>query len=631
MTAFKARTGFISLVLACAFGGIVVRLFVIQILDGEFYAQQSKKQIQQRALLPAQRGNILDRKGMALATNVESRLEVNTLIDSEPQPPGSAAAGRQKGFFNVKRLYPYGECAGAVLGYVGNDGSGLGGAEFYFNRFLKGEDGWSILSRDAKNNKYAKINLPSKLPRSGSDVYLTLDLDIQKIVENALQQAVEQLKASGGMCVIEEPETGNILAMASEPSFNPNLAVRYALGQRLNKCINYTYEPGSTFKVLTAACALQEKIIKETDTLDGNGGYYEVYEQKIRDKRAYGRLSFLEAFKYSSNVCFAKVANNIANDRFYSYIKDFGFGAQTGIQLPGEEIGIVRPINKWSGRSRVTIAIGQEISVTLLQMAMLFSAIANEGILVEPRMYEKIVDADGSVVDSARYKPLRRVISQETADRLKSMMCDVVKKGTGTKAAIKGIAIAGKTGTAQKIDKTTGAYSDKRGWASFIGFLPADRPMLLGAVVIDEPANAEMGGSAAAPVFQKIMSQIISHPQLEFAEKILRGPLPDVADGRENRSVPDAFLDSGKKLTMYTCPPAMADKNPGMVMVPLCVGKDLRDAVNSLNLKGLVPHIRGAGIVRGQSPRPGAFVKHAERCTLSCTFGNLALSGAPAR
>jgi len=674
MTAFKARALFLSLVMACVFGVIITRLFVVQVINNEFYAQQSKKQTQQRALVAAKRGAIFDRKGLVLATSVDSRLRLALpSADSAPTPDGSGLTDKKSMFINVKRLYPYGECAGAVLGYVGKDGAGLGGAEFYFDRFLKGEDGWTILSRDGKNNKYAKISLPSKEPRGGSDVFLTIDLDIQKIVENVLKQAVDNLKACGGMCIIMEPATGKILAMAGEPSFNPNLAVRYTMTQRLNKCINTTYEPGSTFKVLTAACALQENIMKENDTLDGNRGCYEVFDQKIRDKKPFGRLSFVEAFKYSSNVCFAKVANSIGNERLFTYMKDFGFGAQTGIQLPGEEIGIIRPIEKWSGRSRVTMAIGQEISVTLLQMSLLFATVANGGVLVEPRLFEKIVGAEGEITDSARYRPVRRVIAASVATRLKAMMCEVVNGGTGTKAAIKGIAVAGKTGTAQKIDKATGSYSDKRAWASFIGFLPADNPLLLGAVVIDEPANAEMGGAAAAPVFQKIMSQIISHPQLEYAEKILRQSPPPAApaapDIRKSRDVPDicgmpvekavgfltseqfpfeligdkkgkiafqspqagATLDPDKKLTVYTCQPPMTDKNSGFVMVPRCVGKDMRDAVNAMNLKGLTPYAVGAGIVRAQSPKAGALVKYAEQCTLSCSFGDYALSAAPSR
>ncbi|MGB7567238.1 MAG: penicillin-binding transpeptidase domain-containing protein [Chitinivibrionales bacterium] len=665
MTTFKARTLFLVFVLGAAFVAIVARLFVIQIVEGKAYAEQSKKQTQQRVLVPAKRGNILDRKGHVLATSEESRftMSVSALAEGANEPIGLAGEAHKSEFVSIKRMYPYGEMAGAVLGYTGKDGGGLGGIEFYFERSLKGENGWTILNRDGKNNTYAKIGLPSKAPRNGDDVYLTIDIDIQKIVENTLQQAVTSLKACGGMCIIMDPSTGKILAMANEPSFNPNIADRYPVSQRLNKCVNYTYEPGSTFKTVTAACALQENIKKETDTVDGNRGIYEVFGEKIHDEKPYGRLSFSDAFKYSSNVCFAKVANDVGNDRLYKYAKDFGFGTQSGIQLPGEEMGIVHPVEKWSGRTRVTMAIGQEISVTVLQMALLFASIANDGVLAEPRIVEKIVKTDTPVIDSARYKPVRRVISADVARRLRTMMCGVVNGGTGAKAAINGITIGGKTGTSQKVDKITGSYSDKKGWASFIGFLPAENPMLLGAIVIDEPANAEFGGAAAAPVFRKIMTQIISHPQLEYAEKILhQGALVDGGDAKKGRPIPDvcgmpaesaahflnseqipfelvgekngtvafqtpkvgSLLDADKKMILYTCPAAIDAKTHGDVVVPRCIDKDLRDAINALNLKGLAPYVQGAGTVRGQRPACGTLVRYADKCTLSCSFPDIA-------
>jgi membrane peptidoglycan carboxypeptidase len=454
-----------------------------------------------------------------------------------------------------------------------------------------------------------------------------------------------------------------MLAMVNEPPFNPNMPARYALDARLNKCIGYTYEPGSTFKAVTAACALQERVKKEADTIDGNHGVYEVYDEKIRDEKPFGRLSFSDALAYSSNVCFAKVANDIGNDRLYKYARDFGFGARAGIQLPGEESGVVHPIDKWSGRTRVTMAIGQEVSVTLLQMSLLFAAIANGGVLAEPRMLEAVRAADGSIADSTRYTPVRRVIDQNVAVRLTAMLCGVVAKGTGVKAAIPGIAVAGKTGTAQKIDKETGTYSNIRGWASFIGFAPAEHPLLLCAVLIDEPLHGEKGGYAAAPAFQKIMSQIISHPQLEFAEKILGRPqTTDPVAAQKGTPVPDlcgmpsenavailraenipfelvgggrgkiAFqepqaadlLAPSQKLLLYTGVSDSLKKGQNTVAVPNCVGKDLRDAVNAMNLKGLAPYVIGAGTVMRQGPLAGNLIRHAEACTLVCSFGNAA-------
>ena len=626
MATFKTRAYFLVFFLAAAFAVIIARLFVIQVLEGSVYAAQSRKQTQQRTMVAAKRGDILDRKGRVLATSVESRVKLSVSALSE-RPDNLAPEENTGGFVDIKRMYPYGEMAGAVLGYIGKDGGGLGGAEFEFDRFLKGENGWAILNRDGRNNTYAKIGLPSKAPENGNDVYLTIDIDIQKIAENALAQAVENLGACGGMCVVMEPSSGKILAMAGRPLFNPNVAERFPAGQRLNKCVNYTYEPGSTFKAVTAACALQENVLKETDTLDGNRGCYEIFNEKIHDEKPYGKLTFAEAFKYSSNVCFAKAANGIGNERLYNYTKDFGFGAPTGVQLPGEELGIVHPMEKWSGRTRVTMAIGQEISVTVLQMAMLYACVANDGVLVEPRIFEKITGKDMAVVSSSSYKPIRRVVSAQTAKRLRAMMCGVVSGGTGMKAAIAGITVGGKTGTAQKIDKLTGAYSEKKGWSSFIGFLPAENPMLLCAVVIDEPANAESGGAAAAPLFKKIMTQIISHPQLEYAERILH---PSEMVGKESGAI--AFQGSkaeprpeaDKKMVPYACANAVEAKMHSEVIVPKCVGMDLRDAVNALNVKGLAPFVIGAGTVWKQSPISGTTARYADACTLNCSFEEIA-------
>ncbi len=658
---FRARAFFVVALLAASCMGIVARLFVIQVVHNKEYAAESRKQAQQRVLLCAKRGDIRDRKGRILSTTVGSQLTVTA--DMLAPQDGATATDSGNRAVTVRRVYPYGDAAGPVLGYVGKDGYGLGGAEFYFDKYLRGENGWAIVMRDGRNRTYPTLDLPRKQPEAGCDVYLTIDIDIQKIAENVVRQTVSALSAKGGMCIVMEPATGKILAMVSEPEFNPNMPARYALDARLNKCIGYTYEPGSTFKAVTAACALQEHVKKETDTIDGNHGVYEVCDEKIRDEKPYGKLSFADALSYSSNVCFAKVANDIGNERLYKYARDFGFGERAGVQLPGEESGIVHPIDKWSGRTRVTMAIGQEVSVTLLQMSLLFSAIADGGVLVEPRIVETVRAQNGEAVDSAGYRPVRRVIDEDIARRLTAMLCNVVRKGTGVKAALPGITVAGKTGTAQKIDKETGTYSSTRQWASFIGFAPADHPLLLCAVVIDEPAHNEMGGFAAAPAFQKIMSQIISHPQLEFAEKILGGPdvvketvaedktpVPDCSGMQAEKAacflqsekipfelvgggkgtiafqepLPGGALERGQKLLLYTSVADSVRHRHDNIAVPNCLGKDLREAVNAMNLHGLSAYVMGAGVVMRQGPPAGNLVHHAEVCTLVCSFGDAA-------
>jgi cell division protein FtsI (penicillin-binding protein 3) len=649
---FKTRIIVVSAILVMLVSAILWRLFDIQLVHGRQYAAESKKQAQQRLLIAARRGDVRDSKGRVLCSSIGTQMKMlASMLNASDSVRGSVV---------LRRVYPFGEAAGAVLGYVGKDGDGLGGAEFCFDKILKGENGWEIVMRDGHNRRYPTMNLPKKEPVPGCDVYLTIDIDIQKIAENVVRQTVEKLSAKGAMCIVMEPATGRILAMVNVPSFNPNMPAAYTLEQRMNKCVGYTYEPGSTFKVITAACALQERVKRETDTIDGKGGVFEIYDEKIRDEKPYGKLSFTDALAYSSNVCFAKIATDIGSERLYRYARDFGLGDRCGIRLPGEECGIVHPIDKWSGRTLVTMAIGQEVSVTLLQMASIYGAVANDGILCEPRIFDRIVSSDGRIVDSSEFKPVRRVIRQDIAQRLKAMLCEVVKKGTGVRAAVAGITVAGKTGTAQKIDKETGLYSMTRGWSSFIGFAPVDRPQLLCAVLIDEPLHGEMGGTAAAPAFAKIMSQIISHPQLQYAERMLLGPQPGelaatdhdgqgarvphvcgmplkralaimaeeripyelVGTGEEvDNQEPSAggTLFTGGRLVLYTNQAANAARG-AVVCMPDCRGKELRDAVNDVNLRGLVPYVIGAGFVSRQFPIGGITVRHAEACTLVCSF-----------
>lgn len=644
MNQFRARLLLISALLIAGGAAVMVRLFTVQVLDNQRYMARSRDQTQQRRILPAKRGNILDRKGAVLASSMESTISV------KPEISGLQAKRKSKPA-DIGRVYPLGETGGSLLGYVGKDGYGLGGVELSFENYLHGEDGWIILQKDGRNKRYRKIGLPYKEPRNGYDVFLTIDNKIQKIVQTVLRQAVEELKAKGGMSIVMEPSSGKILAMANEPPFNPNFPSNYSLENRQNRCISDVYEPGSTFKLVTAAAALQDNIKKEQDIINGNNGVFEIYGQFISDHNPYGNLTFEKALIYSSNVCFAKISNDIGNERLYRFTTDFGFGAKTGIDLPGEEAGILHQIKSWSGRTRVTMAMGQELSVTLLQMILPYAAVANGGVLVSPKICEKIVNANNETLESYKYSPVRRVLSDDVAKRLRVMMKGVVESGTGKNAAIEGVSVAGKTGTSQKPEK--GSYSKTRSWSSFIGFVPAEEPVLVCAVVIDEPLNGEMGGVAAAPAFKKIMTQIISHPELEYTEKVLREnriPKPVKQRAQQvpqicglSKDSAQKILDScgikyhlsgtGTKITFQA--PFLKDGETTSELVlyldknttgsfrreiPYCVGRDLRDAINLVNLKGIKPYVVGSGLVKRQSPAGGSAAEAVKACTLYCSF-----------
>jgi hypothetical protein len=419
--------------------------------------------------------------------------------------------------------------------------------------------------------------------------------------------------------------------------------------------------------VITAAAILQEKILQESDSIDGNKGIYRINNQVIHDHTKYEKITFAEALYYSSNVCFAKMADKLGNRRFYNYIKNFGFGTTSGICLPGEEDGIVHPVSSWSGRTRVTMAMGQEISTTLMQMLIVYSAIANGGVLIEPRIHTKIVDSEGSVVEYQKPKIKRRVLTDDVALRLRVMLRGVVENGTAKKSALPGLSICGKTGTSQKIDEDTKRYSREKVWTSFIGFLPVDNPVFVCGILIDEPAHGDYGGVVACPVFKDIIQQIVSHPNLEYAKKFIDKSVLDSLNSivlyqrNGSKKVPDlngmdrdqaiqflsaegltfeiigtgntiAFQNpsagrkfvSDTKLLLFTdelIEDDNSNKNKILTLqVPDCIGKDLKDAINILNLKGLVPYIHGSGIVRNQSPSYGTKIINIVPCTLICSF-----------
>jgi cell division protein FtsI (penicillin-binding protein 3) len=605
MNQFRVRLVFVMVILMTAAAIIISRLFTIQVLESDRYAKRSRDQTQARKIVTAQRGALVDRCGRTMAISMKNSIAVT------PDVLGVTASNRNDQTV-VKRVYPLGDIAGPLLGYIGRDGYGLGGAELTFDRYLRGEDGWVILQKDGRNNRYRKIGLPEKEPVGGCDVILTVDINVQKIVQGILKKTVRSLRARGGMCIVMDPSSGKILAMANEPSFNPNIPTRYSIAERKNKCISMVYEPGSTFKVVTASVAMQEKIKSEQDLIFGDNGSYRIYDQVIRDHKAYGYLTFAKALTYSSNICFAKVANEVGNNKFYRYIRDFGFGTKTSVELPGEEIGIVHPVKRWSGRTRVTMAMGQEISATLMQMMLPFAAVANGGILLNPRIVEKVIDRSGTVVDSGAYRPVRRVISEDVASRLRNMLRDVVDNGTGKRAAISEVEIGGKTGTSQKPD--SGGYSQTRSWSSFIGFVPVEQPLLLCGVVIDEPAGGEMGGQAAAPAFRKIISQILSHPELEFAEQILKNNRIQEQPAKKTVLTTASVQ---KKERENVAKNGTASDDSGTV--PDCTGKDLRDAVNLILKRGSKPYAVGFGKVERQHPPPGTKVTPAAVCTLFCT------------
>lgn len=406
-----------------------------------------------------------------------------------------------------KRLYPGRELAANVLGFVGIDNEGLSGLEYLYNDSIKGRKTKVNLLFDAKRHSYSSdAGLESS---DGNTVVLNLDRPIQYIVEQVLKDVVSSTEATDGNAVVMDPHTGEILAMASYPSFNPNRYSDFAVTTHRNRAILDIYEPGSTFKLITFSGVLNEGLGNTSEPIDCRVGTLRIAGKTYREaKRSYGVLSFNEVLAKSSNVGTIKLGLRLGEEKLYNYVKLFGFGQQTGVDLPGEQQGLLRPSSQWSRISIGAISIGQEVGVTTLQMSRAVCAIANGGYLVTPRMVRRILTPDGDMIYES--SPERaRVLEAETTHKMKEALELVVTDGTGRGAQLGGYTSAGKTGTAQKF--VDGKYSDSKYIASYAGFAPLENPVLAAVIVINEPKNQYYGGQVAAPAFKQLMERSLIH------------------------------------------------------------------------------------------------------------------------
>ncbi|MCA1849785.1 MAG: penicillin-binding protein 2, partial [Acidobacteria bacterium] len=406
---------------------------------------------------------------------------------------------------------PNGPLAAHLLGFVGLDEVGLAGIEQSYNDRIHGEAEKVFVETDAHGRPYGSFEAES---RPGEAVVLTIDSFVQHKAEQAILSAVERSRAKSGTAIVLDPRTGEILALANAPSFDPNDPRAATEQARVNQALQNIYEPGSTFKIVAYSAAIERGLVKPTDKIECQMGSITVAGRVVRDHHAFGTLTITEALAKSSNVAAIKLGIKVGDDSMHDFMTRFGFGCKTGVELPGETAGIVRDVKKWLPSSIGSIAIGQEVGVTPLQMAAAFGTLANDGVRITPHLVREVRAADGSVVYSAAPQQ-RRVVSRETARALRHMLEEVTLNGTAKRAQLNGYTAAGKTGTAQKIDPKTRAYSKTKFVGSFVGFAPVENPAVVIIVVIDEPAGAYHGGEVAAPVFNEIAEQIL--PGLNIA------------------------------------------------------------------------------------------------------------------
>lgn len=548
----RGRRYFLLLVLLAGFGVILFRLVNLQVLQAAELTARADRQHQKSVLLEGARGTVTDRHGKVLAMNVEvpSIFGVPTSLDN----PGNAARslsavlrlrreeiekklrqdkhfvwlarkvepeqGRRLEQLSIdgigmvmegRRFYPKGPLLAHVLGFVGMDGIGLEGLERRYESQLHGEKRLTILQRDALGRTVFPKGLREQAPSAGHTLTLTIDEVIQYIAEKELEEAVDHARAKSGAIIVMEPQSGAILAMAVSPRFDPNAVASLTADRWRNRALTDTYEPGSTMKVVVAAAALEERVMMPGSMLFGENGRMTVANTTIHDHEKLGWMTFAQMIQKSSNIGAAKTGMLLGEQRLYRYLQAFGFGQRTDIDLPGEVGGLLKSPREWGRRSLASISMGQEVGVTPLQMLSAVAAIANDGVLMRPHVVSDVRDQKGQPVKEILPHVRRRVVSPATARTLTTILEGVVTSGTGTKAAIPGFRVAGKTGTAQKVDPRTGAYSSALSIGSFVGFVPADSPRLAMIVVIDEPQGEAWGGVVAAPVFRRVGEQTLAY------------------------------------------------------------------------------------------------------------------------
>lgn len=676
------RTLFVAAFVVFWMLGISARLVYLQVSNHDKLVERAQRQQQDAVETSAQRGPLLDRQGRELARSIDTlsvfvapdefgktdadavgpiECTANALgstLQMDPESlrdrivesrksgrrfiwvarriaPDQAHAIEEMKLAGVhmrkepKRFYPNGSLAANVVGFVGLDGNGLGGIEQVYNERITGEPGKLFIERDSRGMAYESTEVPG---RTGHTIILTVDQAIQYYAEAALTTAITQSRAKSGTAIVLDPKTGEILALANAPTFDPNNVGAVSPATRANWALQNIYEPGSTFKVVAFSAALEKGLAKPTDTIDCQMGSITVAKRVIRDHKPFGTLTLTEALAQSSNVAAIKLGLRVGDQTMHEYITRFGFGSRTGVELPGETAGIVHPLKRWLPSSIGSVAIGQEIGVTPLQMAAAFGALANDGVRVAPHLVRQIRNSAGTVIYQAAPEE-RRVIGKETAIQLRGMLEDVTLNGTAKRAQLDGYSAAGKTGTAQKIDPATRTYSATKHIASFVGFAPVSNPAVVIIVVIDEPMGAYHGGDIAAPVFRQIAEQVLPElgvmPDTDFKapteliagsmqtpERVAKLKDAEMRDAQDRAStLPQSTSDQRGGEVVY----AVATGNA--IVMPDLRGRSVRDVARTCAQLGLRVEAHGEGRVVNQNPQRGTELKPGQ--TIYVDFAKL--------
>jgi cell division protein FtsI/penicillin-binding protein 2 len=637
---------------------VLARLGYLQLFCYSEYFARAQRQQQRSFEISPKRGQILDRKGRELAVSIpmdslfadpadisdaemvarllsrvldvpveeletrirEAHTPVRLAKKLSPETVGRIDAMNLRGVFFQKenrRVYPQRELAAHVLGYVDVDEKGLGGIEYSLDKQIRGKPGRMMVMADGRRHWYDRREAAAD---PGASVVLSIDETIQYIADKELARAIEETHAKNGVVVVQDPNSGELLAIANQPAFDPNNAGAFADEVRMDRAVSAAYEPGSTFKLVTLTGAIENGVTNPAEMIDCQMGTILVAGRLIHDHKPFGILSVRDVLTQSSDVGTIKIALRLGGPKFYDTIRDFDIGQPTGIELPGENRGLMRPIENWSANSIGSLAMGQEVSVTPVQIISAVSAIANGGLLYRPRVVHEI---RGDAPAALRAHPApTQATDAKTAATVREMMEGVILEGTGKRAKLDGYTAAGKSGTAQKIDPATGRYSRNQYIASFVGFAPLNEPVLTILVVLDSPVGEHFGGDVGGPVFKRVAEQTLAY--LDVPHDV---PMPSnmetaknmrTADPAANEDANEARFAAVAKTNqpVLVAAPTVAFADEEAVAMPDFAGLTVRGVTEECSRMGLSPSLIGSGIAVEQSPEAGTQVLRGSRITV---------------
>ncbi len=691
----RRRTLVIKIALLLLFVILALRLVQIQVIRAAEFQEKARAQYEAPIVLPAARGAIMDRNGKVLVSNSTyvsfcadpkvagnerddiaaalarvfkrpKEVYLDAMRDTrkrfvvleknvEPTRAAKVPAAELRGLIVMnepRRIYHYEHVAGQLLGVTGVEHTGLSGLEMQYDTWLRGVDGSVTLQRDALNRTRASAEYPRIDPKDGLNLELTIDAEYQQVAEEELAKGVAKAGAEAGLVVMVDPSTGEILALAHVPRVDPNNTATLDQATLRNRTVTDMFEPGSVFKVVTTAAALEKGVVKLDETFYAEKGRYICpigggHTTPVTDAHPLGTVTFRQAVEQSSNIVMAKVSPRIGAQTLFETARRFGFGTLTGIELPGEVPGsLPRPVD-WSGATLPTMAYGYGVGVTPLQLVMAYAAVANKGVLMKPYVLRKVPDENGEMTSLVRPAQVRRVMDEETARTITGLLEGVVQRGTGTQAKVEGLRVAGKTGTARKV--VNGHYKPGDYTASFVGYFPADNPRIVCLVMMDNPRiGSYYGGTASAPVFRGIAEKIfsIAGKFREIAPAVMASGtgviVPDVrnmktadaeatleaggleADINDDGPVvigqspaPGSTASRGSTVVLTTVAGNAAGTG-GFALVPDVRGLTIRRAMNSLAVQQLDAVVIGSGTVVGQTPAPGERLRRGATVTIRC-------------